>query len=152
MLLRVIAVVVGVAAIAVPAAVLQPVWKTSTQKGLLVATDLLCGAIGRDAAVVVLQDEALDQVMTQTIRSWCNVPAAGATDAFDRVAARALDAEWARFGRRLVVLGTDAARVQGIAPVGVVEISGVNPPSSSRRSPVCRHTCCRSTTASSSVG
>ena len=40
-------------------------------------------SIGPDAAVVVLQDDALDQVLTQTIRSWCGVPAAGATAAFD---------------------------------------------------------------------
>ena len=126
-LLRVIAVVVGVSAVVVPAVVLQPVWRTSTQKGLQVATDALCASIGPDAAVVVLRDDALDQVLTQTIRSWCDVPAAGATAGFDKVSARALDAEWKRSGRHLVVVGTGPTAVAAVAPNLVVDIQGTNP-------------------------
>ena len=126
-LLRVVAVVVGIAAVVVPALALQPVWRTSTQKGLQVATDALCASIGPDAAVVVLRDDALDQVLTQTIRSWCDVPAAGATDAFDRASARALDGRWARSGRRLVVVGSRPDAVAAVAPNLVVDIEGTNP-------------------------
>ncbi len=126
-LLRVIAVVVGVSAVVVPAVVLQPVWRTSTQKGLQVATDALCASIGPDAAVVVLRDDALDQVLTQTIRSWCDVPAAGATVGFDKASARALDAEWKKSGRHLVVVGTGPAAVAAVAPNLVVDIQGTNP-------------------------
>ncbi|HTN78786.1 MAG TPA: hypothetical protein VMK16_03850 [Acidimicrobiales bacterium] len=127
LILRVLAVLAGVSAVVVPALVLQPVWRTSTQKGLQAATNALCGAIGPDAAVVVLQDNGLDQVLTQTVRSWCDVPAAGATDAFDHTAAVQLDALWARRGRRLVVVGTDSGRVLSVAPITIAEISGANP-------------------------
>ena len=110
-----------------PAIVLQPVWRASTQKGMQAATDVLCAQIGPDAAVVVLQDNGLDQVMTQTIRSWCDVPAAGATDLFDSVAARQLDAQWRQLGRQLVVVGSDPEHVSAVAPVPVVEIQVTNP-------------------------
>ena len=77
--------------------------------------------------MVVLRDDALDQVLTQTIRSWCDVPAAGATVGFDKVAARALDAEWKKSGRHLVVVGTGPVAVAAVAPNLVVDIQGTNP-------------------------
>ncbi len=126
-LFRVLAVLVGISAVVVPAVVLQPVWRASTQKGMQAATDVLCAQIGPDAAVVVLQDNGLDQVMTQTIRSWCDVPAAGATDLFDAVAARQLAARWRPLGRQLVVVGSDPAHVSAVAPVPVVDIQVTNP-------------------------
>ena len=126
-LFRVLAVLVGISAVVVPAIVLQPVWRASTQKGMQAATDVLCAQIGPDAAVVVLQDNGLDQVMTQTIRSWCDVPAAGATDIFDALAARQLDAQWRQLGRQLVVVGSDPAHVTAVAPVPVVDIQVTNP-------------------------
>src|SRR4029450_7354888 len=48
-LFRVVAVLVGVSAVVVPAIVLQPVWRASTQKGMQAATDVLCAQIGADA-------------------------------------------------------------------------------------------------------
>jgi len=125
--LRVIAVLAGVAAVVAPAVALQPVWRASTQRGVQVATDALCVSIGPDAAVVVLQDDALDQVLTQTIRSWCGVPAAGAAAGFDLRAARALDAQWASAGRRLVVVGSNPDKVRAVAPSLFVDIQGTNP-------------------------
>ena len=119
---------VGVAAVVAPALVLQPVWRTSTQRGLQVATDALCASIGPDAAVVVLQDDALDQVLTQTIRSWCGVPAAGAASGFDLRAARGLST---RSGRAQDV----ASSSSGASPTrsarsrrrSIVDIQGTNP-------------------------
>jgi hypothetical protein len=126
-ILRVLAVLVGFAAVVAPAVALKPVWRTSTQRGVQVATDALCASIGPDAAVVVLQDDALDQVLTQTIRSWCGVPAAGAAAGFDLRAARALDARWARSGRRLIVVGSDPDKVSAVAPSLFIDIQGTNP-------------------------
>ncbi len=127
-LLRVVAVVVGIAAVVVPALALQPVWRTSTQKGLQVATDALCASIGPDAAVVVLRDDALDQVLTQTIRSWCDVPVAGATDGVRQgLGASARRPVGQKSGRHLVVVGSRPDAVAAVAPNLVVDIEGTNP-------------------------
>ena len=125
-ILRLLVTIAGVAAVVVPALVLQPVWRTSTQRGLQAATNHLCASIGPDAAVVVLQDGGLDHVLTQTIRSWCDVPTAGATEQFDRVAAVQLDALWAQRGRRLVVVG-DSEQVSKYVVGSLIEIEAINP-------------------------
>jgi hypothetical protein len=116
-------VLVGISAVVVPAIVLPAGVRASTQKGMQAATDVLCAA-RPDAAVVVLQDNGLDQVMTQTIRSWCDV-AAGATTS-STPSRRQLDAQWRQLGRQLVVVGTDPARHRG-RPVPVVDIQVTNP-------------------------
>jgi hypothetical protein len=125
-LLRGIALGVGAAAVVVPAVALQPVWRTSTQRGMDAAIDAMCATVGPNAAVVVLQDQNLDQLLPQTIRSWCGVPAAGALPSFDRQAAVALDAQWAQSGRRLYVIGSTAEAVQPLAVVLRDDIVAIN--------------------------
>ncbi len=124
--LRAIALAVGAAAVVVPAIALQPVWRTSTQRGMDAAVDAMCAAVGDDAAVVVLQDENLDQLLPQTIRSWCDVPAAGALPGFDRATAVALDAQWAQSGRRLYIIGTNPETVQPLATILRDDIGAAN--------------------------
>ena len=124
--LRAIALAVGAAAVVVPALALQPVWRTSTQRGMDAAVDAMCATVGNNAAVVVLQDENLDQLLPQTIRSWCGVPAAGALPAFDRQAAVALDAQWAQSGRRLYIIGSNAETVQPLATIVRDDIGATN--------------------------
>jgi hypothetical protein len=65
---------------------------------------------------VVLQGEALDRLLPQTIRSWCGVPAAGALPLFNDTTARVLDARWAEQGRRLFVIGDDPDAVGAVTP------------------------------------
>ena len=115
-LLRIAALVVAGFAIVAPAVALQPVWRASTDRGLQGAVDTMCDAVGDNGAVVVLQGEALDRLLPQTIRSWCGVPAAGALPLFNDTTARVLDARWAEQGRRLFVIGDDPDAVGAVTP------------------------------------
>ena len=115
-LLRMAALVVAGFAIVAPAVALQPVWRASTDRGLQGAVDTMCDAVGENGAVVVLQGEALDRLLPQTIRSWCGVPAAGALPLFNDTTARVLDARWAEQGRRLFIIGDDPDDVGAVTP------------------------------------
>lgn len=64
--------------IAFPAWTLAPVWQERTQLHMLAATDELCRRLPDDAAVLVAQTQLLDLNYTQTVRAFCDVPAANA--------------------------------------------------------------------------
>lgn len=114
--------VIGVMVVLAPAKALQPVRDTTPERGMLAAVETICRAAGPDGAVVVLRQDDLDQLLPQTVRSYCGLPAAGARDGFDAAAARDLDRQWQAQGRRLVVVAADAAGVVAVVPSGTPTI------------------------------
>ncbi len=108
------------AIIAAPAIATWPARSARSGDGLLAAVDDVCAAGGEDAAWLVLPDGAYDELLTQSLRSGCGTPAAGARRDIDRDDVDRLATAWAAQGRTLVVLGPSAAAVTDAAgPVAV---------------------------------
>lgn len=70
------AVVLLAAAIAWPVSTVWSVRDDSTQHGFLGPVERLCHVLGPRAAVVILQGGHVDEVLPQTLRSYCNIPVA----------------------------------------------------------------------------
>jgi hypothetical protein len=124
------AAVVAVAAVAGPAATLVPVPGLRTQSGMLSAVMRLCDAAGDDAAVLVLSDGSLAQTLPQTVRSFCDTPAAGARPELTGADVARLSAAAEEDGSTLVLVGPDVdsvAALAGAAPAEVVDIVATNP-------------------------
>jgi hypothetical protein len=74
---RVVAVVLGVVAIAYPLHVLTGVSRMTQQRGFHTTVLAVCKTVGKDGAIVVPQEAALTWLYDpQTLRSFCNVPVA----------------------------------------------------------------------------
>ncbi|MHA3700965.1 hypothetical protein ACXR2U_02170 [Jatrophihabitans sp. YIM 134969] len=119
---RAVAVAAVAAFIAFPLGVLGPVRDFETQVGYLPAIDKTCDTLGPDAAVVFVYPDVDGIVLTQTVRSFCGVPATrfSVTDPTPTELAAVSDAARAQ-GRTLWVLGSSQQGVEtavdGSAPV-----------------------------------
>src|SRR5262249_47053848 len=115
-----VATAVGVTAVVAPAHSVTPVRKLTEQRSYLGVITDACALIGRDSAVVVLQDPTglVHQWVPQTLRSWCNVPVArlprDVTDAGPLL--RQLAGKWEAEGRRLVVVSGAAETITATLP------------------------------------
>lgn len=110
-----------------PLGVTVPVANYRTQLGYLNVVDKLCTTIGPDAAVMIATKDRLDLTMTQTVRSYCQVPAAWLVKPVTSARADALAVQWKSQGRRLWVIGSSAAAVSksvpGVTPALVGAVS-----------------------------
>jgi hypothetical protein len=135
------ALVLAVVAMAWPIHTAWPVRGETTEHGFLGSIDRLCHLLGPNAAVVVLNGGNLQQVLPQTLRSFCGVPAAisevPGRDANGPMLVTAADlvalaGEWKRDGRTLFVIADSQETIGAILPglpgreaVGAVD--AVNP-------------------------
>ncbi len=101
---RYAAVAIGALALAFPAWTLAPVVTERTQLGVLSVTEAFCASLPEDAAVLVAQTQLLDQNFTQTVRTFCDVPAANAPMDQPMDWYRELARRWTQQGRVLYVV------------------------------------------------
>ena len=122
------AAVAASAAIAVPVLLASaPVRAMSLQAGALDAVEDTCDALGPDAAVLALADEAAALLLPATLRSFCRLPVVGATHPVGRAALADLAGRWAVEGRRLHVVSDTGEFLQRLlGPVPVREFDGGN--------------------------
>ncbi|HEX6470485.1 MAG TPA: hypothetical protein VF069_15415 [Streptosporangiaceae bacterium] len=85
-----------------------------TERGEVAAVRGLCGAIGRNASVVIAERVTADR-FTQVIRGMCGQPVAR-TPRGDQAATRRVVAAIAASGRRPVILGANASDVTPFGP------------------------------------
>jgi hypothetical protein len=113
-------VIVG-AAIGFPIHTVWPVRGDTTQLGFLGPVEQLCHVVGPNAAVVVLQGGTLDQILPQTLRSYCNIPVARRifdpdSPGLDAAGFALLAKAWQRDGRSLYVVADSPQRIDHIIP------------------------------------
>ncbi len=118
------------AAIAWPIHTDWPVRDDSAQHGFLAPVEELCHQLGPRAAVVILQGGHLDEVLPQTLRSYCNVPVAiGSADksaVFPLSGAMPTDLaqRWNKTRHRVFLVADGTKRIArifpGVEPVGRV--------------------------------
>ena len=125
------AAVLLVAAIAWPVHTDWPVRGETTQRGFLGPVEQICRTIGPHAAVVVLQGASLDQILPQTLRSFCDVPVAvrvfdPKVPALDPPGFARLAQAWKRDGRTLFLIADTQARIDHIVP-GLTPVARLNP-------------------------
>jgi hypothetical protein len=118
---RVAAIVIVGAAIAFPIHTVWPVRGDTTQLGFLGPVEQLCDVVGPKAAVVVLQGGTLDQILPQTLRSYCNIPVARRifdpdSPGLDAAGFARLSKAWQRDGRSLYVVADSPDRIDHIIP------------------------------------
>ena len=101
---RVATVVIAGLALAFPAWTLAPVVTARSYLGVLSVTERFCSSLPEDAAVLVAQTQLLDQNFTQTVRTFCSLPAATAPMDQPLDWYRELARRWARHGRVLYVV------------------------------------------------
>ncbi len=115
-----VAVVIGAAGVAYPIWAVHRVPNVTEQRGDLLAVREACRTVGRDAAIVVLQNPTslLSQWVPQTLRGWCDTPVAvmqpqapGSGAVLGQLATR-----WSAAGRRLWVIADTRATIQGVLP------------------------------------
>jgi hypothetical protein len=96
-----------------PVAATWPVRNVQERRGYLLALDRTCELVGDDAAVLLFAGGA----WTQSVRSWCGVPAALASVRNPPTSAEvdALASAWAAQCRRLVLLTDDARSINRYA-------------------------------------
>lgn len=100
------------ATVAFPLVTLLPVAGATTQEGMLEKVREVCSAVGADGALVVLPGRDLDLITAQTVRSFCGVPVAVATEGFRRRDVAPLADAWAAEGRVLHLLGDAVAPLE----------------------------------------
>jgi hypothetical protein len=110
-------VALAVLLVAWPLSATWPVRSERTQPGMLDAVTATCGALGRDAAVVVLPGESqLYRQIPQVLRGFCNVPVAIRTDDFTAGDLETLARRWRAEGRVLHVFADDPQRITELFP------------------------------------
>jgi len=117
-------IVVFIAAMVVPAAMSGlPLARAQMQGGALAAVHTLCARAGPNGAVAVEPYGFLGDELTQTMRSFCGVPAAGLVDN-EHTPLTTFASEWKARGRRFYVATTSPKPVLDAAP-GAVQVAHV---------------------------
>jgi hypothetical protein len=106
----------SLALVAFPLATTWPVAKFQPQANYLGTVDQTCATIGKNAAVIFPWDDIDRLTMPQTIRTFCNVPAASLTSAATDAQIRQIAAVWKAQGRTLWVLASSPATLLQAAP------------------------------------
>ena len=127
---RVVAVVLGVAAIAYPLHVINNVSRMTQQRGFHTTVMAVCKTVGKNGAIVVPQESSLTWLYDpQTLRSFCNVPVAimlsGQKSHFaprlpdgrlDADVLRTLAQDWAREHRVLYLVAAGPRTINKLFP------------------------------------
>ncbi|MGH9168918.1 MAG: hypothetical protein ACRD02_13935 [Acidimicrobiia bacterium] len=108
-------------ALLAPLLILAPLLTTSSQRGLLPATQDLCSQLGPDAAVLLLGDDSFPRVYGQPLRGLCGVPVAIAPGGIGGADLEELARSWEASGHRLVVLASQPGTINGYALEVLVE-------------------------------
>ena len=104
-----------------------PVRAFREQDGFLAIVERTCDVVGPDGAVVVPEESTSGQTLSQTMRSWCDVPVALLTPSAGASTVRELAAAWADEGRELWVVADVAEQLATYVPAGgsIVELGPV---------------------------
>ena len=106
--------------IAFPLGTSLPIGRFQPQANYLPAITKTCRAIGSNAAVIFPLGDIDGSYLTQTLRSWCNVPAAGFAGRVTPGQLQSAAATLGREGRTLWILGRSPqsidAAVPGVSP------------------------------------
>lgn len=117
---RLIPIAAVVPVIAFPVGVALPVRNFQSQSGFLGVIDKTCDTVGRNAAVIFLPDDQLGLTLSQTMRSYCGVPATKLTQAISAERLKTIAGSWQAEGRTLWVLGSTpdviAQSTPGLSP------------------------------------
>jgi len=113
---RISAIAFAIVAVAVPLWTVVHVRSMAEQRGFLGAVHGVCHDVGPHAAVVVLHVDALDDVLPQTLRSWCGADVASATATTTPDALRRLATRWGETGRPFYVVASNAAEIHAMLP------------------------------------
>jgi hypothetical protein len=127
---RVVAIALGVAAVAYPVHAISDVSRMTSQRGFHRAVLSVCSAVGKHGAIVVPQETTLTWFYDpQTLRSFCNVPVAimlsGQQSKFtprlpdgrlDSDVLRTLARQWAKEGRQLYLVAGRPATIRQLFP------------------------------------
>jgi hypothetical protein len=108
--IRVAAVILAVAAVAVPAAVTAPMATAREEVPQLAQVNRICGKVGANGAVLEVEPSAQTSY-AQTIRSYCNVPSLALVGASPAELAQVRTAV-ASHQRVLYLLSTDVSKIQ----------------------------------------
>ncbi|HEY7049483.1 MAG TPA: glycosyltransferase family 39 protein [Jatrophihabitantaceae bacterium] len=108
--IRVAAVLLGLAAIAVPAAVTAPMATAREEVPQLAQVDRICAKVAPDGAVLTV-DPPAQTSYSQTVRSYCNVPSIGLVDAPPAELAQVRTAV-ASHRRVLYLMSTDVTKIR----------------------------------------
>jgi hypothetical protein len=109
----------GAALIAFPLGASLPVWRFQPQNANLGLVDTTCQTIGPHAAVLFTPRDFDGEVLMQTMRSWCNVPAAGLRHPLTTSRLAATAAELRAQGRTLWIMAGSAKAITANAPGSV---------------------------------
>jgi hypothetical protein len=113
---RLIPITAVVPVIAFPLGVVLPVRSFQSQSGFISVVDKTCDMVGRNAAVIFVPERRLGVTMTQTIRSYCGVPATQLVQAISAERLKTLAGRWQAEGRTLWVLGSTPDVIAKSAP------------------------------------
>jgi hypothetical protein len=104
--------------VAVPLWSAKPVRAGADQRGFPTAVRAACDALGPDAAVIVVEDDAdaLYKRVPQALRGWCGASVALADPALDPATRRNLTDAWAERDRPLFVLAGTPERAARLCP------------------------------------
>ncbi len=115
---KVVAVVLGIAAIAFPLWTVHRVSRMTEQRGDYAVVQAACRMLGPNSAVVTLDERrsVLYEVAAQTLRSFCNIPVAVMPGPANKKGLRDLARSWSDEGRRLFVLAEFPGTIESAVP------------------------------------
>ena len=113
---RLIPIAAVVPVIAFPVGLVVPVRHFQSQAGFISVVDKTCETVGPHAAVIFVPEHRLGLTMTQTIRSFCGVPATKLVGAISAERLKTVAALWQAEGRTLWVLGSTPDVIVKSAP------------------------------------
>jgi hypothetical protein len=114
--MRLIPITAVVPVIAFPVGVVLPVRSFQSQSGFLSVIDKTCDTVGPNAAVIFVSDDPLGLTLTQTMRSYCGVPATKLIKAISADRLKTTAGRWQAEGRTLWVLGSTPEAIAQSTP------------------------------------